>query len=554
MGLDHKAAKRNPASSMSSVLKEIRMKCLVRCFRHSWLLLALATGLVSTSHAATLRWSGSGELVSCDPAIATDTAAAVLLGHIYEKLVTRDRDFALAPSLAVSWESLSPTLTRFRLRPGVRFHDGTPLTADDVAFSIERAREPASLIKANTVGIKSAVRIDDLTLEIHTAQPLPTLLNQLYLIPVMSRAWAVKNGVGGPANYVSGKENFATRNANGTGPFRLKSFETGGKVVLTINPAWWGRREGNVTEGIYLPIRSNATRLSALVSGEVDLLIDPPVQDLARLKSNPQLKLLQIPEPRVIVLQFDLERDELLFSTVKGKNPFKDRRVREALRHAIDADALHRKVMRGNSIPTTSLIAKGVAGYSAKAAAPVEFDLVKSRRLLTEAGYPQGFGVTLDCTNDRYILDEQICAALAGMFSKVGITVTPNPKPKALFFQKTDASRRETSLLMVGYYPTTADAMIVLDGVLHTFTGRGEGDNNTGRYSSRQMDALLAAAKVELDPARRDALLEEIQLLHRHDVATIPLHQQLPSWAMRRNVSTPARQDNGLDLRWVEVK
>ena len=175
------------------------MKCLVRCFRHSWLLLALATGLVSTSHAATLRWSGSGELVSCDPAIATDTAAAVLLGHIYEKLVTRDRDFALAPSLAVSWESLSPTVTRFRLRPGVRFHDGTPLTADDVAFSIERAREPASLIKANTVGIKSAVRIDDLTLEIHTAQPLPTLLNQLYLIPVMSRAWAVKNGVGGPA-------------------------------------------------------------------------------------------------------------------------------------------------------------------------------------------------------------------------------------------------------------------------------------------------------------------------------------------------------------------
>jgi len=529
------------------------VKFLSRWSQGLWLLPA-ALLIAATSNAATLRWSGSGELVSCDPAISTDTAALVFLGHIYERLVTRDRNFALAPSLAVSWEQLSPTTMRFKLRPGVKFHDGTPLTADDITFSVERASQPNSLIKSNTVGIKAVTRIDDLTVEIQTEQPLPTLLNQLYLIPVMSRAWAARNGATGPAHYVSGKENFATRNANGTGPFQLKSFESGGKIVLTSNPAWWGKREGNVTEAIYTPIRANATRLAALVSGEVDLLVDPPVQDLERLKANPQLKLLQIPEPRVIVLQLDVEREELLFSTVKGKNPFKDRRVREAMRHAIDHDALHRKVMRGNSIPTTSLIAKGVAGYSAKAATPVAFDPAKSRRLLAEAGYPQGFGITLDCTNDRYILDEQICAALAGMFSKVGIDATPNPKPKALFFQKTDASRRETSLFMVGYYPTTVDAMVVLEGVLHTYSGRGEGDNNTGRYSNPKMDALLKAAKTELDVGKRNALLEEVQLLHREDVATIPLHQQLPSWAMRRNINTPARQDNGLDLRWVTVK
>ena len=402
--------------------------------------------------------------------------------------------------------------------------------------------------------IRNLATIDDLTVEVHTEYALPTLLNQLYLIPIMSRTWATRHGVTGPAHYVSGKENYATRNANGTGPFRLKSFESGGKVVLSAHKGWWGKLGGNVTEGIYTPIRSNATRLAALLSGEVDLLIDPPVQDLDRLKANPQLKLLQIPEPRIILLQLDLERDELLFSTVKGKNPFKDRRVREAMRHAIDYDALHRKVMRGNSIPTTSLIAKGVSGYSAKAAAPVAYDPALSRKLLAEAGYPQGFGVTLDCTNDRYLLDEQLCGALAGMFSKAGITVTPNLKPKAIFFQMTDVTRRETSLFLIGYYPTTVDAMGILEGVLHTYNTRGEGDNNTGRYSNKQMDALLDAAKVELDVAKRNALIEEILLLHRQEVATIPIHQQLPSWAMRRNIETPARQDNGLDLRWVVVK
>ncbi len=203
---------------------------------------------------------------------------------------------------------------------------------------------------------------------------------------------------------------------------------------------------------------------------------------------------------------------------------------------------------------TIILIAKGVAGYSDKADPPARFDQARGRQLLAEAGYPQGFGVTLDCTNDRYILDEQICSALAGMMSRIGITVTPNPKPKAIFFQKTDASRRETSFLMVGYYPTTADALVILDGVLHTYTGRGDGDNNTGGYSSKKMDALIEAARVELDVAKRNALLEEILLLHNEDIASIPLHQQLPSWAMRRSVDTPARQDNGLDLRWVVVR
>ena len=176
----------------------------------------------------------------------------------------------------------------------------------------------------------------------------------------------------------------------------------------------------------------------------------------------------------------------------------------------------------------------------------------RARKLLAEAGYPNGFGVTLDCTNGRDILDEQICVALAGMFSKVGIDAMRNPK--ALFFQKTNASKRETSLMLIGHYPTTVDAGALLEGVLLTYIGKGAADNNTGQYSNSRMDALIKAARVELDAAKRLALLEKIQLLQNEDIATIPIHQQLPSWAMRRNIDTPARLDNGLGLRWVMVR
>ncbi|HEX4857411.1 MAG TPA: ABC transporter substrate-binding protein, partial [Usitatibacteraceae bacterium] len=430
---------------------------------------------------------------------------------------------------------------------------GTPLTSADVVFSIERIRHPYSQFKAVALGFGEIKAIDEHTIELATEQPLPTLLNQLAILPIMSRAWSHKHKVEVPANYAGGKEHHATRHANGTGPYRLVSYESGGKVVFAEHAGWWGRREGNVTEATYLPIKSNATRMAALISGEVDLLTDPPIQDLERLKGAANVRLLPIPEARVIFLSFDVARDELKYANVKGRNPFKDRRVREAVRLAIDTRAIEQKVMRGHARAIGSLITEGITGYSARAAVPHRADPARAKQLLAEAGYANGFAVTLDCTNDRYILDEQLCAAVAGMITRIGITTTPNPKPKAIFFQKTDVTNRDTSLFIYGAFPTTVDAQTILDSYAHTFAG-ARGDFNTAGYSSAKMDALLDASLVEMDPVKRDQLIEQALLLNNEEAIYIPLHQQRPSWAMRKNIQTPARLDNNLNLRWVVVK
>lgn len=517
-----------------------------------------APGVISQADAApsagkTLRWSGAGELVNCDPHTVTDTGAVVMTSHIYERLISYDRDYRMQPSLAVSWERVSPTAMRFKLREGVRFHDGSPFTADDVVFSHERQARPTSLTRSSAAGITKVEKVDDHTVIFHTEQPHPTLLNSVALSPIMSHAWAKAHGALEPANFVDGKEGYASRHANGTGPYRLKSYESGGKVVFEAHPGWWGKREGNVQTATYIPIKSNATRIASLLSGEVDLLLDPPIQDLERLRRDPALKILPIPEARVLFIVMDLARKELLFSDVKGRNPFQDIRVRQAVRLAIDHDLIHRKVMRGNSKPIGSLIAEGINGYSARAAAVTPPDPARARKLLAEAGYPQGFGVTLDCTNDRYLLDEQLCGAVAGMLSRIGIRAEANAKPKSIFFQRTDANRRETSLFIWGLFPTTLDAHTVLDGTFRTKTAL-RGDNNSAGYSDPEMDKLLDDAQVELDPVRRNRLMEEVMLKNTREAIVIPIHQQRPAWAMRRNISTPARLDNGLDLRFVTVK
>jgi peptide/nickel transport system substrate-binding protein len=502
--------------------------------------------------AATLRWSGAGDVVTLDPHSTPDAYSDGVLHNVYECLLARDKNYQLVPALAVSWTTLSPTRTRLVLRSGVLFHDGTSFTADDVVFSLTRLGRPASIHREAVVGISEVVRVDALTVDVVTALPLPTLLPQLAYASIMSKSWLLKNGSGEPHDYAAGKESYSARHANGTGPYAVKQHETGTRLVLVANPRWWGRREGNITEATLLPIKSSATRMAALLSGETDLVIDPPPQDLDRLGSNAQLKIIKGAENRVLYLSFDLARDRLLFSSVTDRNPFKDRRVREAVALAIDTGALQKKVMRGLSIPTGTLVPSGATGYSAKAGLPLATNLPRARQLLAEAGYPNGFSVTLDCSNDRYVLDEQLCVALAGMISRTGIQVTANPRPKAIFFQKTDVANRETSLFMIGMGAITADAMMPLDSMLHSTIGN-LGGNNTSGIASPKLDALLDAARIELDPGKRNALLEETQMLVRQEFWTIPLHQQIAPWVMRRNIDVVHRPDNYLDLRWVNV-
>ena len=255
--------------------------------------IAVALALALPVDAKTLRFSSQGDITTIDPHGNNEGFTNAYLDNIYEPLVTRGKDLKVEPCLALSWQTVNPTTTRFKLRPNVRFHDGTPFTADDVVFTIERALSDTSNFKPYLAGVKGATKVDDMTVDIITAGPAPVLVPQLTEIRVMSRAWATKHNVLKPQDYKNKEETFASRNANGTGPFILRTREADVKTVAVLNSNWWGKREGNVTEIVYQPIRSDGTRLAALLSGEVDFVLDPPPQDVPRLKQDAKIKVVE---------------------------------------------------------------------------------------------------------------------------------------------------------------------------------------------------------------------------------------------------------------------
>jgi peptide/nickel transport system substrate-binding protein len=323
------------------------------------------------------------------------------------------------------------------------------------------------------------------------------------------------------------------------------------KTVLEANPKWWGKLEGNVTEIVYTPIKSAATRTAALLSGEIDFALDPPLQDLPKLKSDPNIKVVEGVENRTIFIGMDQKRDELQYSNVKGKNPFKDLKVRQALYAAIDIEAIKRTLMRGLSIPTGELITPEVYGYLPAANKRPAYDVAKAKALLKDAGYPDGFEVTLDCPNDRYINDALICQALTSMWAKIGLTVKLDAMPKAQYFAK--INKHDTSLYMLGWAVATFDAQDAFLSLVHTPNGKGAGEYNDGNYSNPKMDALIDAMGTEADVKKRLEMIHEALLLHTQDVAHIMLHQQIIPWAMRKNISVTHSADNRLRMWWVHV-
>ena len=301
------------------------------------LLLALA---LSVAEAKTLRWSTQGDPQTMDPYSQNENLTNNVNGQMYEPLAGRDKQLNIVPVLAVSWQQVNGQTWRIKLRPNVKFHDGTPFTADDVVFSIERAKHPNSQLRQYANAVGTAVKVDDLTVELKQDKPNPIVLEHLTTLQMMSKAWCIKNKSEKPLDFKNKEETFASKNANGTGPFMLVAREPDIKTVLKRNPNWWGKFEGNVDEVIYRPIGSDATRIAALLSGEVDLIQDPPPQDMTRLRANPAIKVIDGIENRIVFFGFDQFRDELQYSSVKGKNPFKDKRVRQAFYQAIDIEAI----------------------------------------------------------------------------------------------------------------------------------------------------------------------------------------------------------------------
>jgi peptide/nickel transport system substrate-binding protein len=515
--------------------------------------LILLLAAIPHADAKTLRYSSQGDITTLDPHANNEGFTNAYLDNVYETLATRGKDLKVEPSLALSWQAVDPTTMRFKLRPGVTFHDGTPFTADDVVFSIGRALSDTSNYKPYLAGVKEARKIDDMTVDIITEGPAPVLIPQLTEVRIMSRKWCTEHNVTKPQDYKNKEETYASRNANGTGPYIVKSRAEDVKTVAVANPHWWGKREGNVDELIYLPIKADATRIAALLSGETDFVLDPPPQDIPRLKSTPSIKVVEGNENRTVFLGMDQYRDELLYSNVKGKNPFKDRRVRQAFQDAIDLNAIKTQVMRGLSVPTAVMFAPQVDGY------PKDLDHVRpaivgmAKKELADAGYPNGFEVTLDCPNNRYINDEKICVAVAGMLAKIGVTVKVNAMPRAQYFPK--IQNLDTSFYMLGWGVPTFDSQYALQSLIRTRIEKtADGDYNLGRYSNPKVDEALDQLKTEVDPKKRAALAREASVLHKNDVGHIPLHFQVIPWAMRSNVSVVHRADNRLTVKWVKVQ
>jgi peptide/nickel transport system substrate-binding protein len=517
-------------------------------------LLAAAIAVAAVPlQATTLRWSSQGDILTMDPHAQNEGLNNAVSDHVYEPLVNRGKDLKIEPCLAVSWQAVSPTTTRFKLRPNVKFHDGTPFTADDVVFSIERALSATSNFKPYLQGVIGARKVDDLTVEITTGGANPVLLAQLTEVRMMSRAWADKHNVQRPQDFVNKEETYAARNANGTGPFVLKSREADVKTVMVLNSNWWGKMEGNVNEIVYQPIRRGATRLAALLSGEIDFVLDPDVQDIPRLRRDPKIRILEGNENRTIFFGMDQWRDELQYSSVKGKNPFKDRRVREAFQLAIDVNAIKTQVMRGLAYPTGVMFAPQVDGYDKALDVVKKPDRERARKLLAEAGYPQGFEVTLDCPNNRYINDERICQATAAMLAQVNVKVRLNSMPRALYFPK--IQKFDTSFYMLGWGVPTFDSLYALLSLMHTHVPKAaDGDFNLGKYSNPKVDAAIDKLKTETDPVKRRALTRQALAQHQADVGHIPLHHQVIPWAMRSNVTAVHRADNRLTVKWVKVQ
>jgi peptide/nickel transport system substrate-binding protein len=508
-------------------------------------LAALAASLPAA--AATLRIASGFDPQTLDPHAVALLYHSRINTQIYESLVTRSREFALEPSLAVSWQNVDATTWRFRLRPGVRFHDGTPFTADDVVFSVERALAKNSQRAFQLRGVNGARRVDDLTVDVLLAAPDAVLPEKFLLVGMMSRAWAQKHGVTQPQDYNGKQETYAVRNANGTGPYVLKRYDPDSRLVLAAFPQWWGKR-GNVTEAVYTVIQSDATRLAALASGQVDLVLDPPFQDVARLKADARVRVLETQDIGTQYLGFDQRRDELEFGDVKGRNPFKDLRVRRAIAQAIDVDLIVAKVLRGQATPTGSPLSRRVDGYRPELEKRLPYDPAAARKLLAEAGYPDGFGVTLDCVNASF--RAAVCQAIAGMLAQVGIRVAFQPWPTSQFFPK--LTQAASSFFEFGWSPNT-DAWPALNAVARTYGEGGLGLFNGGRYSNPKLDALIDGLRIEPDLGRRRQMVGEALAIVRDDLALLPLYRRTIAWAMRKGVEAVIWPNDILELRFVNL-
>ncbi|MFN7724210.1 MAG: ABC transporter substrate-binding protein [Rubrivivax sp.] len=521
--------------------------------------LLMAVGLSAPAQAQTAAAGPTLRVATAFDPQTLDPHALALLYHtrvthqIYESLVGRDEKFNLEPALAVSWQAAGPLAWRFKLRQGVRFHDGSLFTADDAVFSLERALAAPSQRAFQLKGVVGVKKLDEQTIELRLEQPDAVLPEKLQYISIMSKAWSEQHGVQKAQDFNAKQETFAIRNANGTGPFKLKRYEPDVRTTLERHPTWWGwadaKRHGNLQNVVFTTIKADATRLAALASGEVDMVLDPPFQDIERLKRDGRVTLLQTPDIGQQYFTFDQARNELEGSDVKGKNPFKDLRVRQAVYHAINIDLITQKVLRGQGVPTGAFLSTRVDGSPADLDRRLPYDPAKARALLAAAGYPNGFSVTMDCVNVAW--REAVCQAATAMLNQVGIRASLRSSGTNQFFPK--LTQGTASMVEFGWGPTP-DAWASLNALFRSNAPGGFGTFNAGRYSNPKLDSLIDAMRVEPDLTRRRAMVAVVLRLLAEDLPYVPLYRRTLTWAMAKPVTAVQWPSDTLELRWVRMR
>ncbi len=504
--------------------------------------------------AKTFKYSTTGDILTMDPHSQNEGPNNAAKNNVFECLVHRDYNLKVEPSLAVRWEVINPTTWRFYLRKGVKFHEGEPFTADDVVFSFKRNKHPDSDMNAYLATVKEVKKVDDYTVDYITKGPDPILLQNLTAHFIMSKSWCEKHKSPWPVRG-STDEIYATRHANGTGPFILVERVPDTRTVFKVNPNWWNtaNKMHNLTQATFVPIANAATRVSALLTGEVDMMFPVPLQDIPRVNATPGVKVMQGPELRTIFLGFDQWRDELLDMPGSGKNPFKDVRVRRAFYQAINIEAIHKKVMRKASTPSGMMIAPGIVGWDEELYKRYPYDPEASKKLLAEAGYPDGFPVTFDCPNDRYVNDEAICQAVVPMLARIGIKPTLNAQTKGLHFDKIGLKQgNNTSFYMLGWTPGTYDGLNPLVNLMTT-KGEGHGTWNCGKYTNARVEELTKKIAVEVDAEKRMKMLHEAHKIHKEEFGHIPLHQQALAWGVRDFVDIKQPANDSVWLRYVKI-
>ncbi len=524
-------------------------------FKKNTLSSLVAIALTATSFVAsavTLKIANQGDALSLDPHSLNESLQLTVLRNVFDSLVDRDRNYKLTPSLATDWKQTAPTVWRFNLRKGVKFHDGTPFTADDVIFNVERARDAGSDMKSYVGIIKEIKKINDHSLDIVTSSPFPILPDLLTGLLMMSKKWCEDNQATKPVDRRKGIENAASFRANGTGPYRARERQPNVRTTFSRNGNYWDTTlDGNVDEVVFTPIGNASTLVAALLSGEVDVIEPVPVQDVDRIKGNANLKVMQGPELRIIFLGMDQKRDELQFSNVKGKNPFKDKRVRQAFYQAIDVDGIIKNVMRGAATPNAEMLPPEVNGFAPDLAKRLPFDPEGAKKLLADAGYPSGFEVKLNCPNDRYVNDAAICQAVAANLARVGVKINLEAETKGTYFPK--ILRRDTSFYMLGWTSSTVDAHNVMYPILSSPGDGGRGQFNLGAYSNAKIDEITSQVASETDVKKRMAMIREAIKLHQDDVGHIPLHQQALNWGVKKNVQMVQQPGNEMPWKYVKI-